>query len=107
MLNKHAAMIRRAALILALLAYLGGLAACGDDGNDRAPASDPDAADADAGAGGAFPVTNEPIYGTPVIPAAPPSVVTAGFNDTDYARPFGLIPRGGRCSLGQFTVDRR
>src|SRR3546814_15689898 len=57
-------MIRRAALILALLACLGGLAACGDDGNDSASASDPDA-------GGAFPVTIEHIYGTTVIPEAP------------------------------------
>src|SRR3546814_534534 len=93
-------MIRRAALILALLACLGGLAACGDDGNDSASASDPDA-------GGAFPVTIEHIYGTTVIPEAPERVVTAGFNDADYALAFGIVPVGVRDFIGTFDGGTR
>src|SRR3546814_17288130 len=93
-------MIRRAALILALLACLGGLAACGDDGNDSASASDPDA-------GGAFPVTIEHIYGTTVIPEAPERVVTAGFNDADYALAFGIVPVGVCDFIGTFEEESR
>src|SRR3546814_21069924 len=92
-------MIRRAALILALLACLGGLAACGDDGNDSASASDPDA-------GGAFPVTIEHIYGTTVIPETPARVATAGFNDADYALPFGFVPVRVRDFPGPFAAAR-
>src|SRR3546814_9272085 len=91
-------MIRRAALILALRAGLGGLAACGDDGNDSASASDRDA-------GGAFPVTIEHIHGTTVIPQAPERVVTAGFNDADYALAVCSVPAGVREFTGRFAEE--
>src|SRR3546814_1240265 len=93
-------MIGHAALFLALLACLGGVAAWGEDGNDSASASDPDA-------GGAFPVTIEHSYGTTVIPEAPERVVTAGFNDADYALAFGIVPVGVRDFIGTFEEESR
>jgi len=60
----------------------------------------------DAGAA-AFPVTIEHIYGTTVIPEEPVRVVAAGFNDSDYALAFGLVPVGVRDFIGPFPEETR
>ena len=56
---------------------------------------------------GAFPVTIEQKYGTTVIPAEPTRVVTAGFNDSDYALAFGVTPVGVRDFIGPFPEETR
>ncbi len=93
---------------LALLLPLALVAACGgdDDGDDAdtAAASESDAAGV---ADGDFPVTIEHIYGTTEIPEAPERVVTAGFNDADYALAFGVVPVGVRDFIGTFDEDAR
>lgn len=55
----------------------------------------------------AFPVTIEHKYGTTVIPAAPTRIVTAGFNDEDYALAFGVVPLGVRDFIGPFPEEER
>lgn len=65
------------------------------------PSSSPEAAAA------AFPVRIEHKYGTTVIPSVPERVVTAGFNDEDYALAFGVVPVGVRDFIGPFPEETR
>jgi iron complex transport system substrate-binding protein len=82
------------ALALVLLAGCGGA----DQADEPAEA---------AAEGAAFPVTIVHKYGTTVIPEAPERVVTAGFNDADYALAFGVVPVGERDFIGPFPEERR
>lgn len=52
-------------------------------------------------------MTIEHRYGTTEIPAEPERVVTAGFNDADYALAFGVVPVGVRDFIGTFDEDAR
>lgn len=88
---------------LAVLVSLALLAGCGGGGSDDSAAG---AGTAATGANG-FPVTVEHRYGTTEIPAAPERVVTAGFNDADYALAFGVTPVGVRDFIGTFEEETR
>lgn len=59
------------------------------------------------GPSGAFPVTIQHKYGTTDIPSQPTRVVTAGFNDSDYALAFGVRPVGVRDFIGPFPEETR
>lgn len=99
---------RRLSLTIGLLLCLGLVAACGGDdgGDDAADADTGDAAGAPAGDDG-FPLTIEHKYGTIEIPERPERVVTAGFNDADYALAFGVVPVGVRDFIGTFDEESR
>jgi iron complex transport system substrate-binding protein len=93
---------------LGLLLSFTLVAACGggdDDGDDTSSA--PGESGAAAAVDGEFPVTVEHRYGTTEIPEAPERVVTAGFNDADYALAFGVVPVGVRDFIGTFDEDAR
>jgi iron complex transport system substrate-binding protein len=94
--------VRRATRIssLSVVLLLAVLVAC-DDG-----VSDPPGDAAPSGEGD-FPVTVQHRYGTTVIPAPPERVVTAGFNDADYALAFGVVPVAVRDFIGAFVEEDR
>ncbi len=56
---------------------------------------------------GAFPVTIEHKYGNTIVRAEPKRVVTAGFNDADYALAFAVTPVGVRDFIGPFPEETR
>lgn len=86
------------------LLCLGLVAGCGSDGaGDDAAAGGTGTPAAD----GEYPMTIEHRYGTTEIPAEPERVVTAGFNDADYALAFGVVPVGVRDFIGTFDEDAR
>jgi len=58
-------------------------------------------------AGDGFPVTIQHRYGRTTIPSKPARVVTAGFNDSDYALAFGVVPVGVRDFIGPFPEESR
>jgi iron complex transport system substrate-binding protein len=58
-------------------------------------------------AGDGFPVAIEHRYGRTTIPSKPARVVTAGFNDSDYALAFGVVPVGVRDFIGPFPEENR
>ncbi|MEV6346595.1 ABC transporter substrate-binding protein [Actinoplanes sp. NPDC051851] len=70
--------------VVALL-LIGGLAACGQNTADPAPATS-------AGAAGAFPVTIEHKFGSTTIPSKPQRIVTVGWNDQDFVLSLGEVP---------------
>lgn len=78
------------------------LAAAGCGGSDRE--GEPAGATGEAAA---FPVTIAHKYGSTVIPAEPERVVTAGFNDADYALAFGVVPVAVRDFIGPFPEETR
>lgn len=89
---------------------LGGVAAgllvsagCGSDDSESNDAASPST----AASGSAFPVVLAHKYGSTTIPSKPVRVVTAGFNDSDYALAFGVIPVGVRDFIGPFPEEAR
>ena len=71
-------------VLLALLAVLFAVAACGDDVDEGSG----------AGGGGAFPVTIEQADGDVTIEERPQRVVTLDFPSTDAALALGVVPVG-------------
>jgi len=57
--------------------------------------------------GDGFPVTIEHRYGRTTIPTTPARVVAAGFNDSDYALAFEVVPVGVRDFIGPFPEESR
>ena len=49
----------------------------------------------------------EHVYGTTEIPARPERVVTAGFNDADFALAVGVVPLGVADFIGSFPEETR
>jgi iron complex transport system substrate-binding protein len=92
--------VRRAAVLVAALSAVLGLAACGgsDDESEAATGSSAD---------GAFPVSIENQFGTTEIPSEPQRVVTVGFNDQDFVLALGVTPVGVRENLGDYDADNR
>ncbi len=77
-----------------------GMAACGSEAEEPTGGSDP-------GAGGTgFPVTVEHAYGEATIEAEPVRVVTAGYNEQDFALAAGIVPVGVREFLGYDAPSR-
>lgn len=95
---------RSASSAIALLMCLGLATGCGGGGGGG------DAAAVGTGtpsADGEYPMTIEHRYGTTEIPTEPERVVTAGFNDADYALAFGVVPVGVRDFIGTFEEEAR
>lgn len=69
------------------------------------PADDgPAGSDGDAAA---FPLTFDHVYGSTTVPAIPTRVVTAGFNDVDFALAVGVVPVGVADFIGGFPEETR
>lgn len=68
--------------------------------------SGPDSSDS-SGTDASFPLTMEHVYGTTTIPARPERVVTAGFNDADFALALGVVPVGVANFIGSFPEENR
>lgn len=98
-------MRRASSSAIGLLLCLALVAGCGDAGGSDAGGSAP--GDDQTAADGEFPVTIEHRYGTTEIPEAPERVVTAGFNDADYALALGVTPVGVRDFIGTFEEETR
>ncbi|MDD9368499.1 MAG: iron-siderophore ABC transporter substrate-binding protein [Acidimicrobiales bacterium] len=93
---------------LGLLLSVTLVAACGgggDGGDDTGTAAGESGAA--TATDGEFPLTVEHRFGTTEIPEEPERVVTAGFNDADYALAFGVVPVGVRDFIGTFDEDAR
>ncbi|MBA8794198.1 iron complex transport system substrate-binding protein [Friedmanniella endophytica] len=100
---------RRRLLTVALPAALSlpVLVACQSDptvGNAPSGAGTP--SEGGSGAAGPFPVTIEHQFGSTTVPAAPTRVLTAGFNEQDFALAFGVEPVGVREFLGYDAPQR-
>lgn len=54
-----------------------------------------------------FPLTFEHVYGSTTIETQPARVVTAGFNDADFALAVGVVPVGVANFIGDFDEDSR
>ncbi|MGY1854806.1 ABC transporter substrate-binding protein [Modestobacter sp. SYSU DS0290] len=94
--------VRRAAVLVAGLTAVLGLAACGgSDEEGTAPAA------GSSSSSEAFPVTIENKFGTTEIPAEPERVVTVGFNDADFVLALGVTPVGVRENLGDYDAPSR
>ncbi|MGB3770592.1 MAG: ABC transporter substrate-binding protein [Rhodococcus sp. (in: high G+C Gram-positive bacteria)] len=76
-------------------ALLFGTAACGS--SDTGPAADPT---------GAFPAEVTDAFGTVTIDAAPERLVTAGYNDQDFALSLGVTPVATRGFTGYDYAQR-
>ncbi len=91
---------RRSFLAAGLAEGLGSaLAGCGDDGGGGATTA--------GAAAGDFPLTMRHRFGTTTIPARPERVVTAGFNDADFALAVGVVPVGVADFIGPYAEERR
>src|SRR5690606_13490101 len=75
------------------------LAGCGDGGGGGATTA--------GAAAGDFPLTMRHRFGTTTIPARPERVVTAGFNDADFALAVGVVPVGVADFIGPYAEERR
>jgi iron complex transport system substrate-binding protein len=85
-------MLRRFLPLLALLASLAALTACGEsDATSSAATAKPAAA---AGGEAAFPATIRHRYGTTTVTAAPKRVVVVGLREQDALLALGVVPVG-------------
>lgn len=92
---------RRSFLAAGLAVGMGVvLAGCG---GDDAPAETA----ATTAASGDFPLTMRHRYGSTTIPSVPQRVVTAGFNDADFALAVGVVPVGVANFIGPFPEETR
>ncbi|MDX8152573.1 iron-siderophore ABC transporter substrate-binding protein [Patulibacter brassicae] len=80
------------------------LGACGDD--DEGTTTSAPAASTEASAA-AFPVTIDHAFGRATIERAPQRVVTAGFNEQDFALALGVKPVAIREFLGPYDYQDR
>jgi iron complex transport system substrate-binding protein len=96
---------RRTFLAAGLATATGALLAGASRSAARTP---PGSAPATASDGAEqFPLTIEHIYGTTTIPSRPQRVVTAGFNDADFALAVGVVPVGVANFIGSFDEEAR
>src|SRR3954470_16105337 len=88
-------MTRRFFLLLALVASLAALSACGSSDSDSSSAAPATATTANAAADeAAFPATIAHRYGTTTITSRPKRVVVVGLREQDALLALGVVPVG-------------